>query len=561
MSELLFFPMSMPNETLHSRITRYHYLSGNKTEPETFRDLFDAAPFPLIILPKQIETLATRLPGEAESNLSELIETNTILPAYKPFLGISDTAVQGAGAGLLSQVVRVPRREGASQGKAKICLSCVQQDFMELGSAYWHRSHQLPGVTACWRHGDALIHCCSNCSHPFYRANKLLPDLTGQCICGWSPLSAPAELLVSEHERHYAIFAHEILQRNLPFVNWSVLAACYRRQGRKRGFAHGELMGTAKLADSIQSKYGDEVLSRIDKAYAAGKRHQWIRFTTTRGQIDMPLARHLLIAQHLFGDADGFEKCLAKEMMLAGVHKLAPHTKTRRLPPSKNHQFRQKIEMLMETRSDIGMEYLWANAYQATRWLAENDKSWLAAKLAAVEEPSDTVESSRDPRDERYAALIQSCIDELYLVKKSQKRANIGNILGLLPAAVRMTTAKRKEKFPLVSHQLELHFESLWHFRLRRAVWAVAEMARLGLPPNNSSARLLSTLPSQAWSAIVNFFEWELEKMTAEIVDVESLLKSTGVSRQWAGPPGYDMPMGGHAYLGINAQAPRSLTP
>ena len=551
----------MPDETLHSRITRYHYLSGNKTEPETFRDLFDAAPFPLIILPKQIETLAARLPGDAESNLGELIEINTILPAYKPFLGISDTSVQSASTGILSGVVRVPRREGASQGKAKICLSCVQQDFIELGCAYWHRSHQLPGVTACWRHGEGLIHCCSSCSHPFYRANKLLPDLAGKCICGWSPLSMPAVSLVSEHERQYAIFAHEVLQRNLPFVNWSVLAACYRRQGRKRGFVYGKLMGTAKLADSIKSKYGDEVLSRIDKAYASGKLHQWIRFTTTRGQIDMPLARHLLIAHHLFGDADGFERNLAKEMMLAGAYRSAPQTKSRQFLPSKNHQFRKKIEMLIETRSDIGMEYLWANAYQATRWLVENDKSWLAAKLAAVEKTSGAVVSCSDPRDERYAALIQNCIDDLYRVTKSQKRANISNILGLLPTAVRMTPAKRKEKFPLVSHQLELHFESVWHFRLRRAVWVVAEMARLGLPPNNSSARLLSTLPSLAWSAIVNFFEWELEKMTMEIIDVESLLKSTGVSRQWVGPPGYDMPMGGHAYLGVNAQAPSSLTP
>ena len=57
MSKLLFFPMSMPDETLQSRITRYHFLSGNKTEAETFRDLFDAAPFPLTIIPKQLGKL------------------------------------------------------------------------------------------------------------------------------------------------------------------------------------------------------------------------------------------------------------------------------------------------------------------------------------------------------------------------------------------------------------------------------------------------------------------------------------------------------------------------
>ncbi len=80
--------MSMPDETLQSRITRYHFLSGNKTEAETFRDLFDAAPFPLTIIPKQLEALADRLPGDKESNISELLAVNTVFPAYRPFLGM-----------------------------------------------------------------------------------------------------------------------------------------------------------------------------------------------------------------------------------------------------------------------------------------------------------------------------------------------------------------------------------------------------------------------------------------------------------------------------------------
>jgi hypothetical protein len=52
--------MSMPDETLHSRITRYHFLSGNRTEAETFRDLFGSDPFGVGMLPKKIEVLAGR---------------------------------------------------------------------------------------------------------------------------------------------------------------------------------------------------------------------------------------------------------------------------------------------------------------------------------------------------------------------------------------------------------------------------------------------------------------------------------------------------------------------
>ena len=45
MSDLLFFPVSMPDEMLHSRVTRYHYLSGNRKAAETYRDLFASKPF------------------------------------------------------------------------------------------------------------------------------------------------------------------------------------------------------------------------------------------------------------------------------------------------------------------------------------------------------------------------------------------------------------------------------------------------------------------------------------------------------------------------------------
>jgi hypothetical protein len=94
------------------------------------------------------------------------------------------------------------------------------------------------------------------------------------------------------------------------------LAACYRRQAKKRGFNYGNQIGTAKLFSSIRDRFGDDIISKIDLAYAAGIRRQWIRLSTTRGQIDMPLARHLLISLHLFGSAEKFEKCLAEEFYL-----------------------------------------------------------------------------------------------------------------------------------------------------------------------------------------------------------------------------------------------------
>ncbi|MGH8425256.1 MAG: TniQ family protein, partial [Pseudomonas fluorescens] len=513
-----------------------------------FQDLFDSTRFRIGMLPKQIEVLAAKLPGDRECNLDELISINTTFPAYRPFLGVRDDAEKVTDGSIFSEVARVPRREAIVHGKARICLSCVQQDLLELGYAYWHRSHHVPGVMACWRHGEGLIHACPKCSHPFYRKYKLLPSLTEQCICGWSPLTAAEGPKASDVEMQFALFAHEVLQRNLPSVCSKVLYSCLVRQTRKRGFTHGELISTAKLIDSIRTKYGDETLSRMDRAFEQGKVKNWIRFRVYKNQIDMPLARHLIIALHLFGSVEKFELSLKKELILFSAANSGVPSKVKQGRLSKKDQHRQKIETLMALRADINLEYLWANAYQATRWITEHDSAWLMAKLRTVKHEPMSVEEASDPRDPSYADIIQASVDDLYRVTKDQKRVNIGNLLKLLPTRMNPIPAIRKQKFPLVTQMVERHLESVWHFRLRRLVWAIAEMRRLNLPVNTGSLKLVSTVPAQIFPVLFSFFEWDLEIFVKNGIEPEALLKSTGVSRNWEGPPGFDVILGGHAY-------------
>lgn len=397
MSDLLFFPVSMPDEMLHSRITRYHFLSGNRTAAETFRDLFGSKPFCIGgIVPKQIERLADRLPGQSETNLGELISSNTTFPAYRPFLGVRQGLENTAGPLSFDGVVRIPRREESIHGKAKLCPTCVQEDLIDLGYAYWHRSHHIPGVAVCWRHGDSLIHACPKCSHPFYRKLRLLPNLTEPCVCGWSPLDATAARKGSNLEKKVALFAHEILQRNIPPVGSAVLSSCYVRQCKKRGFIFGNNAGIAKLFVSIQGAYGDELLSQIDPAYDNGKHEQWIRLKSDKGQLNMPLARHLIIALHLFASADDFEGALKKESILLSASSSVRPSRTEESQPGKKTRYRKKIEMLLALRSDANVEYLWKKAYRPTQWITENDNAWLMAKLRAPKEVAVTVEKTAD---------------------------------------------------------------------------------------------------------------------------------------------------------------------
>ncbi|MEE4231007.1 TniQ family protein [Pseudomonas viridiflava] len=548
MSDLLFFPMSMPGETLHSRITRYHFLSGNKTAGETFRDLFGSATFSVGMLPKQIEVLATRLPGDTESNLDELIFTNTTFPLYRPFLGINQGG-DCAGTGLgLHGVARIPRREGTVHGKAKLCPTCVQQDLLELGYAYWHRSHHLPGVSVCWRHGDSLMHACPKCSHPFFRKLRLLPGLSEPCVCGWSALAPAKANQGIQLEKKFAEFAHELLQRNLPLISSDALCSSYLRQCRKKGFVHGRLAGTAKLFNSIRDKYGDEALSQMDSAYATGKHEQWIRFTSYKGQMDMPLARHMIIALHLFGCVDNFEDALKKESILQSVAGARLASLQEKPKVGSKAQFRQKIETVLAVRAEASLEYLWTSAYKATRWLYENDKAWLMAKINTPKREHAEVEDVSDSRDSAFAAILLEGGKDLYRISRRQKRVNLSNLQKLLPVRLPTDPSTRKSKFPLASQQVEILLESVWHFRLRRLVCALSDMTRLNLPINIGSLYIVSSVPGPVFQAIVSFFEWDLESFARNGVDPDALLKSTGVSRDWQGPPGFNVALGGNAY-------------
>lgn len=549
MSDLLFFPMSMPDEMLHSRITRYHFLSGNKTAGETFRDLFGSEPFSVGMLPKQIEVLAERLPGDTVSNLDELICTNTTFPAYRPFLGIGQELKGSALGRSFSGVVRVPRREGAVHGKAKLCPTCVQQDLLEVGYAYWHRSHHLPGVSVCWRHGDPLIHSCPKCFHPFFRRLRMLPSLTEPCVCGWSVL-APATVNNGTHlEKKFAEFAHELLQRNMPLMSSETLGSSYVRQCRKRGFIHGKFAGTAKLFDSIRDKYGDEYLSKMDKAYENGKHNQWIRFNASKGQLDMPLTRHMIVALHLFGNIDEFEGSLRKEAVL----KINLDSKQSSLPKNSTmsikEKYRQKVSIVISIRTDASLEMLWKNAYQATRWLYENDNAWLVAKLSTPGRGSYKVEDSSDPRDSTFAAILLGGVEDLYRISREQKRVNITNLQKLLPTRLPPDPSTRKRRFPIASQQMELLQESVWHFRLRRLICALDDLNKLNLPINNTNIRAVSTVPPLIIPVIISLFEWDIESFSKTGVEPEALLKSTGVSRSWQGPPGFNSILGGSAYV------------
>lgn len=323
----------------------------------------------------------------------------------------------------------------------------------------------------------------------------------------------------------------------MPPVGSAVLSSCYVRQCKKRGYVFGHNAGIAKLFTSIQDSFGDELLVKIDPAYHKGKHEQWIRLKSDKGQLNMPLARHLIIALHLFKNADMFETALRSESILLSASSPIRQGEAEDSEDSKRATYRKKIEMLLALRSDADMDYLWKKAYRPTKWIKENDNAWLMAKFRAPKKVVAGVEMAVDPRDADYAALIQAGVEDLYRCTKNLKRVNMRNLQTLLPRSLPHEISLRTQKFPQTYQLIKIHQESVWHFRLRILVWTVAELIKMKLPVKYETVRLISVVAAKVFTAFTSFFEWDLESFSKTGVKAEALLKSTGVSRNWEGPP------------------------
>lgn len=208
--KLHFFPASFPDETLFSRVSRYHLLTGDRRHDTTFHALFgriNSLDF-TELAPPSLPALASLLPGDAVVQLGNLLVENTFVPFAVP-------------------VIRQSMEEfmGTEFGDNRACLLCLAEDMAAVGVPYLHRSHQLPAVTACWKHGAKLVVACPDCEKPFRRHAKFLRAPITPCSCGWQASDGSIAPLASRAELEFAIHAHCVLEKR---VRQTSLAAAVR---------------------------------------------------------------------------------------------------------------------------------------------------------------------------------------------------------------------------------------------------------------------------------------------------------------------------------------------
>ncbi len=159
-SVLAFFPSPYEDELLYSLLARYARLTGYSNLKTNLHDLFGRTTVIAVAdLPTHLGSLAERLAPLGGLSADEMIDHYTLFPYYVGFQPSERRrkvreAMRGDGSphGLLGLMAA----RGPALNALRYCPVCASRERRRYREAYWHRSHQLPGVLACEAHGTWL---------------------------------------------------------------------------------------------------------------------------------------------------------------------------------------------------------------------------------------------------------------------------------------------------------------------------------------------------------------------------------------------------------------------
>ena len=487
---LPFFPAPYPDEAITSQISRYHILRGHRTERAIYDELFQAAPFSLTYwVPPYIDRLARRLPGCPDANHTALIKDGTLLPLFKAFgrMNDEDDICEKY------QSVAMPRRIVGESGTTHLCISCVIEDMDTYGMPYIHRAHQIPGVTACWKHETKTIERCPVCKCPFEIPKSLILSPWKACACGRAIDGfANIEGMATPMEIDFARFSKDLLS-GAEFVEPGLLVKVYKNRILGLGFSRGgRQIARTKLLAAIEENYDLDQLKKMDFAYRKGRVNGWLNFYSAATVQEVPLGRHLLVAHFLFREAKLFLDAITLEsrevitssnsgsaILQSEIPRVIPN------PDKKVLHHLEQIEMLTDiaVSKGYGLEELWLYHVAAMKKLVKFDPDapqTILARLSKKSLKQSKTSSSQKlttlydrEADEKWAEAIQAASVLLYA--SVEKPVKITKNRLIKEAAVKSSSWPNASKFPLVYAALEQCCESQWHFYARCMLWIMCE--------------------------------------------------------------------------------------
>lgn len=262
------FPDLYPDELLYSGYARYAYRMNypglKKVTDELFgsQNIIASIPFT-----SHLNYFIAHQPYQDRFVANLLIMEHTLLPFYAPFLPqarVQQLELDMCGtngpsiymrAGLMASTIPMPQY-------LQYCPDCTREDQKHLGEKYWHRHHQVPGVSICHVHNvwleqsEVQIHNRQT-RHRFVAAEEALKyPVNSRSIDASSPLCSTLLFIAREA-------AWLLQQRNLsPGLEFLHIAYKHALASRDLTTYSGRIR-MSDLQEMFASYYPGSVLSYL----------------------------------------------------------------------------------------------------------------------------------------------------------------------------------------------------------------------------------------------------------------------------------------------------------
>lgn len=323
-----YFPALLVDELLCSYLARLAAFNGLGTT--RFYEYFIGKPgtLPTTDLPANLASLRKRLGQNSPfDSVIDMILRATIYPYHRVFLSpqadqsVMEALRHGHRNNPKATLGRLANRFGANPA-LRFCPVCVQDDYKNLGSPYWRRTHQLPGVVACPHHGNNL-QVLDSAFGIVHRTQLLLPPL------GTSEINV---LQPSPIEREFATLSAQLLLSGREPHSPQARADAYQAAAFSKGFhSHGHI-NFADLANELKTFYDDfTYFQHRERLLSTAKTPlAWLRPLFCRPDRSCHPICHLLLIRFLFGSVGNFFAALAEPTISHELPKLGCRPDTTR---------------------------------------------------------------------------------------------------------------------------------------------------------------------------------------------------------------------------------------
>lgn len=250
---IAFFPQPYDDELLYSWLARYYVRTGYVNYIFVGDDLFKSrVQLPRIEFINNLTEDAVRAITKFKP-MEQVILENTMFPYYGRF--ISKEKRIKAFSSMVSMtsgyynLMPVPTRKIGVERRLRFCPLCAKEDRNKYGETYWHRTHQLIGLSVCPYHNCLIeetdLSMLSNVSPSLITAEETVPQL---------PI---ANLSDSEMDIQVSNYLKAVFDSDFDFESdVSVTELFYRRMiGTPYLSARGEQRNLTKIVQDFSAYY------------------------------------------------------------------------------------------------------------------------------------------------------------------------------------------------------------------------------------------------------------------------------------------------------------------